>query len=341
MKKTIFLRWCVGTLALGACNVDTNALPDAGNFDAGNIGRVEICAGMTLDELSQARTITDECKSLLESYLPKPSDNFSDRLLVLGSEEGADGSLRVFLAGADADGAALDFDAFAGAAITAGGVSVEGSFSVTLVADVPDDFLSIGVVNDYSGSMSLADLDVVERIETDLFTFLPPVYEGEVTLFSTEVGVKQAFTSDQDLLLAAVERDSSFERDLTALYDGMGTGLTSLTERARPLRVLLVSTDGLENSSTTYTKSEITGTVSSEGIPVIMLGALFADVSELRALAGPRGVYFYTPLYDDLRGEVDRLIDALSNMVVVEVSPEAAAERPIRIDVGSASAEID
>ena len=85
MKK-FFLLGYAGTLALGGCNVNTNALPDAGDFDAGNIGRVEICAGMTLDELSQARTVTDECKQLLESYLPRPSDDFSDRLLVLGSQ---------------------------------------------------------------------------------------------------------------------------------------------------------------------------------------------------------------------------------------------------------------
>jgi hypothetical protein len=121
----------------------------------------------------------------------------------------------------------------------------------------------------------------------------------------------------------------------------MGTGLASLVERTRPLRLLLVSTDGLENSSMTHTKAEIMDTVSSEGIPVIMLGALFADVSELRDLAGPRGVYFYTPLYDDLRTEVERLIDALANMVVVDLPPEAAENRPLLIEVGGTSVEVE
>ena len=107
------------------------------------------------------------------------------------------------------------------------------------------------------------------------------------------------------------------------------------------IRLLLVSTDGLENSSMTHTKAEIIDTVSSEGIPVIMLGALFADVSELRALAGPRGVYFYTPLYDDLSAEVSRMIDALARMAIVEVPPEDAAALPLRLDVGSTSIEIE
>jgi len=346
-RTAIFLFGCFASLAFyGACNVNTSALPDAGDIDAGDIGRIEICAGMTLDELSRARTVSDECKALLESYLPRPADNFSDRLMVLGSEERSDGSLRVFIAGADTGGAALDADAFASATVSisdgnGGFVAAQGSFTVTLVADVPDDFMSIGIVNDYSGSMSLADLGVVERIETDLFTVLPPVYEGEVTLFSTNVSVKQAFTSDESSLLEAVVRDTSFERDLTALYDGMGTGLDSLVERTRPIRILLVSTDGLENSSKMHTKAEIIETVSNEGIPVIMLGALFADVPELRALAGPRGVFFYTPLYADLRAEMNRVLDALANTVVVDIAAEDAAERPLRIEVGGTSVEIE
>ena len=343
MTRNILFLGFLGFLAFhGACKVNANTLPDAGEID----GDLEVCDGMTLEELTHARTISDGCKAQLESLLPQPADNFSNRLLVLGSEERSDGSLRVFMTGADASGAALDIDAFANATLSvtdASGafVAAQGSITVTLVADVPDDFLSIGVVNDYSGSMSVADLGVVERIETDLFTFLPPVYEGEVTLFSTAVAVKQPFTTDQALLLGAVERDTSFTRDLTALYDGMGTGLDSLVERTRPIRILLVSTDGLENSSTTHTKSGIIDTVSSEGIPVIMLGALFADVSELRSLAGQRGVFFYTPLYDDLRGEVDRLLNALANMIVMDVPPEDAASRPLRIEVGGASVEIE
>ena len=153
--------------------------------------------------------------------------------------------------------------------------------------------------------------------------------------------MKQAFTTDRTKLLGAVQCDKSFDRELTALYDGMGNGLDSLTARSRPARVLMVSTDGLENASVAYKKAEIVRTIADDHVFVVMLGALFADVGELKSLAGPGGAYFYTPLYADLHAQVAGLVKALAHGAAIEIPPAVAAQRPLRLDIGDESVVIE
>jgi hypothetical protein len=354
MHKTMLFRCCSFgfALALGAgCNIKSPGDDDSIQDDiddtvddvVDDVENTEICDGKTLEELFDAKTVSDECKQTLESYLPQPDDNFSGNIVVLGSEtDEADGTLRVFLHGADDTGAALDADAYASATVSVGGTAlVEGEFTITALADLPGDWLSLGLVNDYSASMSESDLDVVSIIETDMFTYLPPVYEGAVTLFSVEVVQKQDYTTDSDELLAAVEKDTTFERDLTALYDGMGAGLDGLIARERPGRLLVVSTDGRENSSTLVEKAELVQKVTENGIPVLMLGGLFADIDEMKELMGDWGVFFYTPLYEDARDHVEEYLKSLEQAVAVEIPEDKAQERPIHIQIGDTSVDIE
>ncbi len=302
-----------------------------------------ICDGMTLTELMEATTISDGCKITVQDFLPDAEENFTGRLVVLGTEENdEDGSLSIFLHGADGDGDALSGDAFEEATVSVNGTALEsGDFSVTLSGELSGELLSLGILNDYSGSMNESDLDTVADIETDLMTYLPQVHETEVTYFSTEVSVKQPFTSDAELLLNAVARDDDFERDLTALYDGMGMALDSLITRSRPIRLLMVSTDGAENESKIYEKAALIQTLTDNGIIVVVLGALFADIDEMKELMGPYGVFFYAPVYGDLKALVSEYIDSLREMVEIRIPADSASDRPIVIEAGGVSATIE
>jgi hypothetical protein len=218
---------------------------------------------------------------------------------------------------------------------------VEGvQIEVRVVAELDLQLLSIGVVNDYSASMLEQDLDTVARIERDLFEILPPIYEAEVSVFSEQITLQQAYTEDEDAVLQAVARDDGIERSSTALYDAMGEALSRLTERTRPARLLIVSTDGRENASTMHEKAELIEAIADSGVAVLMLGALFADVAEMRQLVGPRGFYFYTPLYDDLRATLDGYLDSLRELVVVRIPPEHA-NSPLEIEVAGESVTIE
>ena len=103
----------------------------------------------------------------------------------------------------------------------------------------------------------------------------------------------------------------------------------------------MASTDGHENASELYTQSELINTINDNGVFVVMLGALLADVDELRDLAGNRGVYFYTPYYDDMRALMSGYLDSLAELVSVAIPPEYADADSIQIDVGDQSVTVE
>jgi hypothetical protein len=320
-------------------------LNSLGKIDLSEFEEIQVCDDMTLEELVNAKTLSEECKAGLEAYLPKAQDDFKEKLIVLGSVEAADGALEVYLYGANKSGVALgasDYSQLSVSVETGGSAKVlaSGEFSVSGAGDLSGELLSVSILTDYSGSMSDDDLKNVALIENDIFSVLPPIYEADVTYFSTEVSSKQTFTSDAAKLKAAVAYDASFERDLTALYDGMSASLGGLVARTRPLKLLVVATDGRENSSTMATRSDVTGLIESEKVPVIMLGGLFSDPSDLSELAGSRGVYFYTPYYADARAQVKELMTALGELTKVTIPPESRGDGPVSLDVGDSHAEL-
>jgi hypothetical protein len=242
---------------------------------------------------------------------------------------------------ADAGAADAGLDAGASSSVEAG-VGIDGQFSFTFSGDITGELLSLQFVNDYSASMRDDDLDVVSTIHNDILDVLPSaVYEGEATFFSTEVTVKQPFTDDESALRSALERDSSIERETTALYDGMGTGLTSLLGRDRPLKLIVVSTDGLENASSEFSKADILSLLQQNHVGVLMLGAVFSDVAEMRELAGPYGVFFYTPGYEDLRAYVQQYVSSLANLALLRLPPEYANASEVQISVAGEQVNVD
>jgi hypothetical protein len=125
------------------------------------------------------------------------------------------------------------------------------------------------------------------------------------------------------------------------LYDGMGIALDGLVERDRPVKILMVSTDGAENASTRSTKPELLTTIQDHGVVVVMLGALLADVPEMRELTGQRGVLFYTRYYDGLRAQMQAYLESLGEIVEVQLSPEHAQASSVLLEVEGVSAALD
>jgi hypothetical protein len=313
-------------------------LPDPGDVDLD----VKVCGDQTLGDLFSGDSISDDCRDKVESFLPEAQSSFESRVVVLGQTREASGARTLFVIGANAEGDALF------TTVPEVKVSVEVSGQVSVVADadlgvelpLAGDLLSLSVVNDYSASMRDADLDVVSEIETDLFGLMPPIYEAEVYQFSDMVHTKQAFSEDKAALLASVAIDGSYERGSTALLDGMGTALTTLGARDRPLRVLLVSTDGAENASTMFTQDQLLTTINGEKVVVIMLGALFADVNTLRTLSGDRGIFFYTRGYGRLKAAVQGLIDSLAHIAALHLPASAADATSATVEIGGQSVTV-
>ena len=290
---------------------------------------VKVCGDQTLGDLLKADGLSDDCRDKVESFLPSPQSSFDARLVVLGHHVEADGSSTLYMIGADADGKALFTsappDVKVGWDIGDAQPLAVAEADVRVDVELPDDLLSLGIVNDYSASMRDADIADVSEIETDLLSILPAVHETEVTQFSDMATVVQPFSEDKSALLAAVDIDSAYQRGSTALYDGMGVALDSLSKRERPLRVLLVSTDGAENSSMTYSEEQLLATIAQERVCVVMLGALFADVAQLKRLSASEcGVFFYARGYGRLKSAVEGMVESFGHIVAVHLPPYPA-----------------
>jgi hypothetical protein len=323
-------------LGLAACNLSVkDDLKDADDTIEESIPDVDVdlnikvCGDQTLGDLFKADGLSDECRDKVESFLPSPQSSFDSRVVVLGHRTEADGSMTLYMIGADAEGKALFTSAPTDVKVS-WDIGAEqplpvAEAEVSVDLQLPDDLLSLGIVNDYSASMRDADLADVSEIETDLVSILPSAHETEVTQFSDMATVVQPFSEDQAALLAAVDIDNEYERGSTALYDGMGVALDSLSKRERPLRVLLVSTDGAENASMTYSEQQLLTTIGQERVCVVMLGALFADVAQLERLSGGAcGVFFYARGYGRLKSAVQGLVESFGHIVAVHLPPSPA-----------------
>lgn len=317
-------------------DIDTDKLKDQIG-DAVDMARnLEICPGYELDELLEADSLSDECRDKLLSFLPKPQNSFDGRLIAPGGARVVDGKLHVLLLAADDDGAAL-----AGVDISGG---VKASFEidgeVSAVAEVehafrgqaalPADLLSIAVVNDYSASMLDGDLDDVADVEQALFTCLPKVHETEVIRFSEQVSKVLEFSADRAAIDAALARDDDFERGTTALLDGLGTGLDDLRSRERPVRVVVLATDGRENASTMFEKPEVLAALAQPDTFIVVLAGLLADVPAVKELAKHDGVYFYAREFADLAESVEPFCEALSELTELRV-PLPAGPLPDKV----------
>lgn len=306
---------------------------------------IDACDGMTVEEIMVSGALTDECREALTAFLPERETSHLDRIYVLGADRAGDNAL-VYVHGIGEDSSILTATDFADATVTP--IRADGSDALMSVGSVsseqlgPDygDVLSVSFVTDYSGSMRDEDLELIADLHADLVNGLPEVYEAEVVLFSTEVDRKVAFTEDQDKLLGALALDTSYERDSTALYDGMGKGVDGLSSRTRPARLMIVATDGAENDSIEWRRSELVEAMKDEDIYVVMIGSLFSDLEELQALTRGRGVYFYAADYLWIQSEVETWIESISTSTALRIEGLPSDTTGVRIEVAGKSATV-
>ena len=325
-------------LLLAATSLLTLA-PGCFNFIADKVlDDVLPCGGKLFEELEGDDGLSAECRADIAPYLPEPESNFDGRLVTLGHDRDAVGAVSIYLHGVDDGGHVLTAADWDGARVMvwSDGEAVElaaGELEVEVLGDSSERFMSIAMVNDYSGSMLDSDLDDVEALQLDVLECLPPQTEGAVTYFSEEVVLAQDFTEERGPLEGALRRNDEFERSMTALYDGMGDALEHLVERDRPVRVLMVSSDGLENASDEWEQEQLLELVEAEGVTVVMLGALFADIDQMRTLTQHDGVFFYTPFYADMGHQLDDYVTSLKQMARITLPSEYAEADRVEIEV--------
>jgi hypothetical protein len=285
---------------------------------------IDACEGMTLEELKSIEDISDECRQAIEDLLPKDERNLDNKVIGAGIGTRC-GKKLLFVMGSDLIGNPIDLSTLSGFTLTADGFAVPGSsYSFRRASEYDMTVLSLSCILDYSGSMRDIDIDDAVDVYKTIFS-IPLGFEAEYTIFSIAIEKKTSFTKDLRVLSRAVERDNSFRRQRTALFDTMGRGIRALSSRSAPVKLLIVATDGLENNSTEITQESTLYRMAEENdIHFIMMGSVLADLDFMRRAAhATDGFYFYSKKFNNLRNVTDDFIRALEDMSVVEIADSA------------------
>jgi hypothetical protein len=334
VKRRFLLSVAAGVFSLMMVSCDLSKFP----IDE-IVAYFEDCDDKTWEELVAGGALTEDCRESLEEHLPENQTSHDNRLIVLTAERSEE-VVTVILHGIEEDGSLLTPEELEEATYTfldaEGNKTLldPGDASAKLLDASDGDLFTMSLVTDYSDSMRLEDLTLISELYTDLVTDLPEVYEAEVLAFSTNVSVQQSFTEDRDDLRAGVGLDLMLFRGWTALNDAMGQAVTDLAERDRPVRIMVVATDGEENASSHWWPEQVLEAIEEEQVLVVMIGALFADVDQLERMAGERGIYFYGTEYEGVAEDVQAWIESLSSSVKVELEGAPPDATSVRIEVG-------
>jgi Ca-activated chloride channel family protein len=177
--------------------------------------------------------------------------------------------------------------------------------------------LAASMVMDYSGSMSGGNKKNMEKA-TKQFVYLKEEQDYcEIIKFDESYEVTLPFSSDLDLLLAAI--DSEYGGGSTAFYDATFAGTQDAADFVASnfglIPSVLAFTDGKENSSTLADLPFCITMSLKEQVPVFTIGYGNVDSLALQQLAAETGGrYFYTPdsegltaLYSLISGQLQNL----------------------------------
>lgn len=127
---------------------------------------------------------------------------------------------------------------------------------------------SMGLVLDRSGSMSGM---IQEVYDAAFHTVRASKTEDEffIELFNDKIEMRQEFTTDQRVLEQQLQGVAAYES--TALYDAILTGLDHVKNGHHDKKVLLVVTDGADNSSK-HSFQEVLQRARSDGVAIYVVG---------------------------------------------------------------------
>jgi VWFA-related protein len=205
--------------------------------------------------------------------------------------------------------------------------------SILNVSNTMKPPVSVGMVLDYSRSMS-AFIPDVEAAAKSFVDLLDPVNdEAEVIKFGLEIAVMQPFTQDNIALKAAIDAPFTFLDNGTFLYEAIWQSINSTSLRSNPRLAIVALTDGVNNGRP-RTISEVTAGAVDNNVQIFTIGIGAADNVTLQRLATETGgQYFFTPNSSALATVYSTISEILSNEYTIEYTTSSAAGSTISLDV--------
>lgn len=153
--------------------------------------------------------------------------------------------------------------------------------------------LYLALVIDRSGSMSGSNETAANTAAISLINALGSTDSAAIIEFESTVRIVQNFTSDKTTLINVI--NAGVSSGATAVYDATTQG-AQLLQNAAGRRLLLVLTDGDDNSSTNSVGSAI-NEVNSKGLSAYMVGlGTFINEAALQQIATETGGQYSSSL---------------------------------------------
>jgi uncharacterized protein YegL len=300
---------------------------------------------LTIEQLATQNSISDECRTALKNLLPNNDDNISSALVKLGRQQG-----RFIILASNSGGSPLQLTETGKLKVTqikSDGETLlaENQYTIGKLKDLSNFSAAISMIMDYSGSMREEDIKDANEIFDDfyeVFDVLLP-YHSNIILFSEQSHQIQPFTNDTATLRSQLFVHPEINRSSTALFDAMGETLNQLGERNDTMKLLIISTDGHENSSNSFTnKNEIIDLVNRHKVPVIFVATLLSDIKLIKEFAEKTdSLYIYAKEYLEVKTKSQQIIDMLKQALVVDVNTAINDAKAIKIDYQGKSVRFD
>lgn len=304
------------------------------------------CDDFVLDEVSV--DLSEECREL-EDYLDEnadsltgtsgtglsqmfPINNLAEDKIVLMQLTDSTGSP---IAGIDAADVTVEVSSDSGATFVSAGEE-----TISQLSEGDTTQLAFVATIDYSGSILDSDLDDVVAGLDVFFENIEVGYEAAIVKFSTAVDVIQDFTSDSSALLDAVN-DTDYDRKSTSLNDAIYDSADMLAVRDKPLKLVVLFTDGIDNDSD-RSQDEAVTLAQANNVAVCVVGVGFADVDTLREIAADTGCFFvYKTVFTDLSTAFNTVVDQFNSLYQVTLPSTfntATGILRVSVDVGESTA---
>jgi len=182
---------------------------------------------------------------------------------------------------------------------------------VSFVEEV-DSSISVALVMDYSGSITDIQ-DAVDDMEESAASFIGQLGandEGEIVKFDSEFEVVQDWTSDKDLLTAAIYAQWDKGRD-TVLFDATWKAIDDTALRQKDRKAVIVITDALMDISI-KDLDDVIDHANDNNVPIFTVGLGELDISILQQMADDTGGQFYEAITsDNLKTIYDQVAEVL------------------------------
>ena len=146
----------------------------------------------------------------------------------------------------------------------------------------PSEDLDLVFLIDRSGSMNGSEEDTMGGFNSFIQKERKKEFNTKVTtiLFDDKYEVLYERKAIEDV--SDLTEDEYYVRGCTALLDAIGKTITSLNHKIENKVLFVIMTDGMENASVEYSKSQISNMINSHTWEFIFIGADIDSYSEAR-----------------------------------------------------------